>query len=48
MIAKFGSRSKCGDENFMKKMLDEAINFAYNKNSALNGVYNIQDVLGIN
>ncbi len=21
MIAKFGSRSKCGDENFMKKML---------------------------
>lgn len=21
MIAKFGSRSKCGDENFIKKML---------------------------
>jgi hypothetical protein len=39
MIAKFGSRSKCGDENFMKKMLDEAINFAYNKNSALKWMF---------
>lgn len=39
MIAKFSSGRKGGDENFMKKMLDEAVNFAYNKNSALKLMY---------